>query len=117
LISAQTVLAKGIPGAGFQGVGGLVSLILFAVAGLLVSSLMLRSKIFNRTTGYIGILAGVLDLAYLVGLKFLPASSFDLWSSGFIGGAGLLLMIWHLLIGMKLYQLGRIPHVKGGVIQ
>jgi hypothetical protein len=117
LMSAQAVLAKGVPGAGYQGVGGLISLVLIAAAGLLISSVTLRSKIFDRTTGYIGILAGVLDLAYLISLKFLPASSFDLWSSVFIGGAGLLLMIWHLLIGMKLYQLGRIPHVKGGVIQ
>jgi len=117
LMSAQAVLTKGAPGAGYQGVGGLISLVLIAAAGLLISSVMLRSKIFNRTTGYIGILAGVLDLAYLSALKFLPASSFDLWSSVFLGGAGLLLMIWHLLIGMKLYQLGRIPHVKGGVIQ
>ena len=115
LISAQTVLAKGVPGAGYQGAGGLVSLFLIAVAGLLVSSLMLRSKIFNGITGYIGILAGTLDFAYLIGLKFLPASSFILWSSGFVGGAGLLLMIWHLLIGLKLLQLGRIQQAKGGV--
>ena len=115
LISAQTVLAKGIPGAGFQGAGGLVSLILIAVAGLLVSSLMLRSKIFNRITDYIGIMAGTLDFAYLFGLKFLPSSSFILWSSVFIGGAGLLLMIWHFLIGLKLLKLSRVQQAKGSV--
>jgi len=116
LTSAQTVLAKGVPGAGYQGIGGLISLVLIAAAGLLISSVMLRSKIFNRTTGYIGITAGILDLAYLGGLEFLPASSFDLWSSAFIGGAGLLLMVWHLLVGIKLYQLST-PRVKGGVMQ
>ncbi len=112
LTSAQAVLAKGVPGAGYQGVGGLISLVLIAAAGLLISSVMLRSKIFNRATGYVGIVAGILDFAYLGGLAFLPASSFNLWSSVFIGGAGLLLMIWHLLIGIKLYQLST-PHVKG----
>jgi hypothetical protein len=117
LTSTQAVLTKGAPGAGYQGVGGLISLVLIATAGLMVSSVMLRSKIFNRTTGYIGIIAGILDFAYLGGLKFLPVSSFDLWSSVFIGGAGLLLMIWHLLVGTKLYQLSRVPQIRKSVNQ
>ena len=115
LLSAQTVLARGTPGAGYQGVGGLVSLVLIAMAGLIVSFLMLRIKIFNRITGYIGILAGALDFACLIGSKFLPASSFILWSSVFLGGAGMLLMIWHLLIGLKLLQLSRIQQAKESV--
>jgi hypothetical protein len=114
LTLGQNVLAKGVPGAGYQGLGGLTSLLLLAVAGLIISIVMLRSKIFNRATAYVGIVASVFDLAYLFGLTFVTASAFFLWSSLFIGGAGLLLMIWHLLIGVKLYQLSRIPHITGG---
>ena len=103
LVAAQTVLAKGIPGAGFQGVGGVVSMFLIAVAGLMISVVILRSKIFYKITGYVGILASVFDLAYLLGVWIMPSVNFYLWSSALVGGAGLLLMIWHLLIGIKLY--------------
>lgn len=109
LTAGQAVLAKGVPGADYQGAGGLTSLFLIAVAGLIISVVMLRSKIFNRATAYVGITASVFDLTYLVGVTFVSAKDFFLWSILFIGGAGLLLMIWHLLIGIKLYQLSRIP--------
>ena len=105
LAAAQTLLAKGAPGADYQSVGGVVSMFLIAVAGLLISVVMLRSKIFYRITGYVGIVASVLDLAYLMSAGFVPSASFDLWSSIFVGGAGLLLMVWHLLIGIKLYNI------------
>jgi hypothetical protein len=105
LLAGQSVLAKGVPGAGYQGVGGLISLFLIALAGLIISVVMSKSKIFNKATTLIGIVAGTFDFAYLAGLRLLPAASFYVWSSLFIGGAGLLLMVWHLLIGLKLCQL------------
>lgn len=114
LAAGQAVLAKGIPGAGYQGVGGLTSLFLLAVAGLIISAVMLRSKIFNRITVYLGITASAFDLAYLTGLASLPAGAFYLWSSLFIGGAGLLLMIWHLLVGIKLFKLSGTLILTGG---
>jgi hypothetical protein len=114
LTAGQAVLAKGIPGADYQGVGGLTSLFLIAVAGLIISVVMLRGKIFNRITAYVGITASALDLAYLSGLAFLPAGAFYLGSILLIGGAGLLLMIWHLLIGVKLYKLSVTP-ISAGV--
>jgi hypothetical protein len=114
LAAGQVVLAKGVPGAGYQGVGGLTSLFLLAVAGLIISVVMLSSKIFNRSTAYVGITASIFDFAYLSGLAFLPSTAFYLWSSLFIGGAGLLLMIWHLLVGVKLYKLSGTPVSTGG---
>jgi hypothetical protein len=99
------VLAKGIPGASYQGVGGAVSMFLIAISGLVISIIMLRSKMFYRISGYLGITASVLDLAYLIGVGSVPSASFYLWSNIFVGGAGLLLMIWHLLIGIKLYDM------------
>lgn len=114
LTAGQAVLAKGIPGAGYQGLGGLTSLFLLAAAGLIISVVILRSKIFNRITAYVGIMASVFDLAYLSGLAFMPAGVFFLWSSLLIGGAGLLLMLWHLLIGVKLYKLSGTPVSTGG---
>ncbi len=114
LAAGQDVLAKGVPGAGYQGVGGLISLFLLAVAGLIISVVMLRSKIFSKATAFTGMIASAFDLAYLSGLAFVPATAFYLWSSLFIGGAGLLLTVWHLLVGVKLYRLGT-SKIKGGV--
>ena len=114
LAAGQAVLAKGIPGAGYQGVGGLTSLFLLAVAGLIISVVMLRSKIFNRVTAYVGITASAFDLAYLSGLAFCQRQTSISWSSLFIGGAGLLLMIWHLLVGVKLFKLSGTPISTGG---
>ncbi|MCW4017275.1 MAG: hypothetical protein NWF00_01105 [Candidatus Bathyarchaeota archaeon] len=53
------------------------------------------------------------DLAHIVGLTFVPESGVYLLSASYIATVGLLLMLWHLLIGVKLYRLGRIQ-INGG---
>jgi len=95
------------PGA-HPGAGGYVSLLLIAVAGMITSVVMLRSAVFNRATAYVGILASAFDLAYCIAYVFVPAVDSDLLAVCFIPAAGLLLMIWHILIGRRLYQLGRL---------
>ncbi len=103
LAAGQAVLAINNPGAIYQGTGIYVSFLLLAVAGLMVSAVMLRSSIFGRVTAYVGILASAFDLAYCITFAFVPAMTVYLLSA-----AGLLLMIWHILIGRRLYQLGRL---------
>ncbi len=114
LAAGQAILAKGVPGAGYEGIGGVVSMLLIAVAGLIISIAILQSKIFNRITGYLGIIASVFDLVYLMSLGSLPVTSV-LWSSILVGGAGLLLTVWHILIGIRLYRLSNMPNIKVGV--
>ncbi|MCJ7566755.1 MAG: DUF4386 domain-containing protein [Anaerolineales bacterium] len=94
------------PGA-HPGAGGYVSLLLIAVTGMTTSVVMLRSAVFNRATAYVGILASALDLAYCIAYVFLPAVDSDVLAICFIPAAGLLLMIWHILIGLGLFRLGR----------
>ena len=103
LAAGQAVLAINNPGAIYQGTGIYVSFLLLAVAGLIVSAVMLRSSIFGRVTAYMGILASAFDLAYCITFAFVPAMTVYLLSA-----AGLLLMVWHILIGRRLYQLGRL---------
>jgi len=103
LAAGQAVLAINNPGAIYQGTGIYVSFLLLAVAGLMVSAVMLRSSIFGRVTAYVGILASAFDLAYCITFAFVPAMTVYLLSA-----AGLLLMVWHILIGRRLYQLGRL---------
>jgi hypothetical protein len=95
------------PGA-HPGAGGYLSLLLIAVAGMITSVVMLRSAVFNRVTAYVGILASAFDLAYCLAYAFVPAADSDLLAICFIPAAGLFLMIWHIMVGWRLYQLGRL---------
>jgi len=94
------------PGA-HPGAGGYISLLLIAVAGMVISLVMLQSDIFNRATAYIGILASVFDLLYCIAFVFIPIADSELLAIIFIPAAGLFLMIWHIMVGWKLIQLGK----------
>ena len=87
------------------GTGGLISLFLIAAAGMITSFVMLRSDVFNRTSAYVGILANGLDLAYCIAFVFLPTVDSELLAITFIPAAGLFLMVWHIMVGWRLYQL------------
>jgi len=114
LATGQAVLANGYnPGALYQSAGFYVSLFLMAVAGLLMSAVMLRTSVFGKATTYVGIVACVLDLVYLVGLVFVPQTWVYVLSVACIATAGLFLMVWHLMIGVKLFRLG--SKSQGGV--
>lgn len=101
LAAGQAVLAIN------QGTGIYLSLLLQAIAGLILSVVMLRSVIFSRGTAYLGILASAFDLAYCITVAFVPAIDDDLIAICTLPAAGLFLMIWHILIGLRLFQLGR----------
>ena len=93
------------PGA-HPGAGGYVSPLLIAVAGMMTPVVMLRSVVFNRVTAYAGILAGALDLAYCIVYAFVPAMDSDMLAVCFIPAAGLFLMIWHIMVGRRLFRSG-----------
>ncbi len=112
LAAGEAVLANGDPGAVYEGLGGYVSLFLIAAAGVLVSVAMLRSHTFNRATGYVGLAACALDIAYIAGLPFVSAAQLPMLSTICIATAGLLLLVWHLLIGLKLYKLSKTTEVS-----
>jgi len=110
LAAGQALLALNrfsSPGA-HPGSGGYLSLLLIAAAGMLASVVMLRSDVFRRATAYVGILANGLDLAYCIAYALLPTVPGELLSVLFIPAAGLLLMVWHILVGWRLFQLGRL---------
>jgi hypothetical protein len=102
--AGQTMLTVG------AGTGVYMSLLLLAVAGLLVSVVMLQSKVFGKITAYTGIVASAFDLTYCITFAFIPELDALLLSA-----AGLALMIWHILLGRKLYKLKNYT-TKWGVI-
>lgn len=89
------------------GAGGYFSLLLLAVAGMITSVIMLKSAVFNRATAIVGILAAAFDLAYCITYVFVPSVESRLLALTFIPAAGLLLMIWHIMIGLRLLRLRR----------
>ncbi len=89
------------------GSAGFVSLLFLAAAALITSVLMLRSRIFNRLTAYVGILAGAFDLAYCLAYVFVPVADKAKLALIFIPAAGLFLAVWHILVGWRLWQMGR----------
>jgi hypothetical protein len=93
------------------GTAGYLSLLFVAVACLTISIVMLRSRVFNRATAWVGILASALDLAYCLAFAltfaFMPTVDSELISVLFIPAAGLLWMVWHIMVGWQLVRLGR----------
>lgn len=89
------------------GTGGYISLLLIAMAGMMISAAMFRSKVFSRMTAYVGVFAAAFDLLYCIAFVFVPSVENELLSIYFLPAAGLFLMVWHIMIGLRLLKLGR----------
>jgi len=99
LAAGQATLALGALG----GISGTVEGgIPLAVAGLVISAVMLRSNILGRWVGYVGILANGTGLAMYLWAAAAPT----LTGSPFFGAFFLLTVIWFVLIAHRLLRLG-----------
>jgi hypothetical protein len=87
------------------GTGSFVSLLLIAVSGMLTSIAMQKSRLFGKINVFAGFAAAALDLLYCLAFIFLPSVSADILSVCFIPAAGLFLMIWHILTGVRLCKM------------
>lgn len=107
--AGQAVLALnrfGLSGA-HPGSGGYLSLLFVAAAGLITSLVMLRSGLFHKAAGWVGVAASGLDLAYCIAFLLVPASAGEHLPVLFLPAAGLLYMVWHIMVGWRLVRLGR----------
>jgi hypothetical protein len=101
LAAGQAVLAN----TNQRAVGGFnTALFLVTIAGLITSTVMLRSTVFNRMTAYVGILANALSLADYVRQAVTQSVAIALLV---ILPNALSLVVWYALVGRRLYQLGR----------
>jgi hypothetical protein len=80
---------------------------LVTVSGLIISVVMLRSRVFPRITAYIGILANTLGLGYFFALAFDPRLAFIPLSA-----SAPFLLIWYILIGVRLIKLSRLKPAR-----
>ena len=100
LQEGDTLLAIDNPGAAVPGMGYLLGLFFMTAAGLIYALLMLRSKIFNKTTAWIGILATAIQLLYFPLLAFAPA-----WVVLPFVLSAPLRVTWYVLAGIRLWKL------------
>lgn len=84
--------------------GTFLAFFLSEFAGILISYVMLRAKIFSKTTAY----AGILGFSFLLIFEFLSSFVFGLGDAVMLlaGLGGVLSMVWYILIARKLFQIG-----------
>lgn len=95
--AGQAMLAEGQTRAGIP---------LIEFAGLVISVVMLRGKAFSRGTAYAGIVGNALLMVVEIVLTLL--GRLPVAGLAIAGGGGLAIMIWYLLVGRRLLQLGRL---------
>lgn len=83
--------------------GTFIGFFLSEIAGILISFVMLRSKVFSKLNAYFGILGFSLLLIFEVCSSFVPTLSNVVLIFALSGG--LLSMAWYILIARRLFQL------------
>jgi len=96
LAAGESILASDM----WHGTGAKIGGLLLQTGALLISIVMLRSNVFNRSTAITGIATHGLDLAHILIGFFAPAHGNIIM---FI--AGPLYLIWFPMIGLRLYKL------------
>ncbi len=91
-LAAGQVLIDNWEGSAFH-----AAYILGSIAPILISAVMLRSKLFNKLTAYFGILSNGIALGLYVPVVGVYISVFSV----------VLLWVWYILIAYKLFQLGQ----------
>lgn len=96
LAAGESILASDM----WHGTGAKIGGILLQTGALLISVLMLRSDVFNKSTAITGIATHGLDLAHILTGFFAPATGNILM---FI--AGPLYLIWFPMVGLRLWKI------------
>lgn len=98
--AGEAMLAKGIHGS----LGVFIGFILPNLAGIIMSWVMLKGRIFSRVTGWLGLSGSILISVYLVLVTFVPGV--QSMATLFAAPGGLMLMAWIVMFTVKLFKLG-----------
>jgi len=102
--AGEAMLARGAHGS----LGVFIGFILPHIAGLIMSFVMLKGKIFNKVTSYIGIAGSTLILIYIILVTLAPG--IKNMAMVFAMPGGLLLMAWMIMFTIRLFQLGNLEN-------
>jgi hypothetical protein len=97
--AGEAILARG----GHGSPGALPGFLLATAASLVLSGEMLRTRVFSRVTGLLGLAGNLLLGAYLILVTFLPKVR-DM-ALAFAAPGGLLAIAWMFLIALRLARL------------
>jgi hypothetical protein len=98
MAAGEAILASDM----WHGTGAIIGGFLIQIGALLFSFVMLRGKVFNKFTAYVGIITHGLDFAHLIFLLVIPTIGIILMAI-----AGTLYLLWFPLIGVRLIQIGK----------
>ena len=83
--------------------GAIIRGILIEAGAIIFSILMLKTLIFNKATGLVGLLTHVFDiLSIIIGIFYVPMKEI------FTMIAGPLYIVWFVMIGIRLFKLSKI---------
>ena len=101
--TAQSMLAAGRS----HTQGTFIAFFLSELAGVLISVIMLRSKVFSQATGY----AGILGFGMLLVFDFLSAFVTGLGTATMILAmfGGIFSLAWYIMIARRLFQFAKDP--------
>ncbi len=102
--AAEAILASDV----WHTTGTLVGGILLLGGATMISVAMLRSGLFGKVAGWSGILANGLDLLHVLVNLVLPGSPGNI----LMAVAGPAYLVWFILLGRRLLQLGRSPSTR-----
>jgi uncharacterized membrane protein len=84
--------------------GTFLGFLLSVISGIVMSTVMPRSKVFSKASAIVGTIGFSLLLIFEVSSSFIPAFSLLFL---FAVGGGLLSLTWDLLIALGMFHLGR----------
>jgi hypothetical protein len=96
-----------------RGTGGLYTgMQLVWLAGFILSIIMLRSEAFSKTTAWVGILGlGLLVVGVIGGGHYTSTGEYTALQGAIVAvqyiGGGLLSLAWYILVGLRLWRLGK----------
>ena len=99
--AGEAMLVKGSHGSS----GVFIGFALPTFANGLMSCVMLKGKIFSRTTSYFGIIGNSLMVVYIILVTFVP--TVESLALAFAMPGGLLVMVWMILFTIKLFKMSK----------
>jgi hypothetical protein len=99
--AGEAFIAKGAHG----GFGAFPGFILITISEMLISLVMLKARIFSKTTAYLGLSGTILLMIYLILVTFAP--TIKNYAMIFAAPGGLLFLAWTIMFTKRLFQLSK----------
>jgi len=103
--AGEAMLARGAHGSS----GIFLGFFIPNMAGLIMSIVMLKGRVFSKTNSWLGIIGSILIMLYLVLVTFVPGV--ETMATTFAMPGGLMLMTWMIMFTIRLFKLSR-PHIN-----